>query len=153
MTTLSPTAARALTIKQPWASLIASGVKPVENRTWPIPGTWAHRGPLLIHAGRGFDRMALLLPEAREELEAQSWPEWELPSAAVLAVAEEVVCHRAGPGCCDSPFAEPEGWHWVLSGVTALEEPVSAKGRLGLWRPDADLLAAVGGQLAVRSAA
>lgn len=29
----------ALTIKQPWASLIMAGVKDVENRTWPVPKT------------------------------------------------------------------------------------------------------------------
>jgi hypothetical protein len=150
---LSPTGARALTIKQPWASLIAAGIKTVENRTWPVPGTWAFCGPLLIHAGKGFDRMALLHPEAREELEAQSWPDWQLPSAAVVAVAEEVHHHRAGPGCCASPFGLPDCWHWALSGVTALDEPVPATGRLGLWQPDAGLLAAVGEQLAERSAA
>ena len=144
---------RALTVKQPWASLIVSGAKPVENRTWPIPGTWAARGPLLIHAGRGFDRMALLHPGLREELEAQSWPDWELPSGAVVAVAREVACHRDGPGCCDSPYAEPHCWHWELTGVTELNEPVPAKGRLGLWRPSPELLADVEGQLAERNAA
>ncbi len=30
---------RALTIKQPWASLIMAGVKDVENRGWPVPST------------------------------------------------------------------------------------------------------------------
>lgn len=30
---------RALTVRQPWASLIVAGLKPVENRTWPVPST------------------------------------------------------------------------------------------------------------------
>jgi hypothetical protein len=35
-----------LTIRQPYAQLIVTGQKPIENRTW---GT-RYRGPLLIHA-------------------------------------------------------------------------------------------------------
>jgi hypothetical protein len=37
---------RALSIRQPWASLIIAGVKNIENRSW----TTSYRGPLLIHA-------------------------------------------------------------------------------------------------------
>jgi len=39
---------RALTIRQPWASLIAAGVKTIETRSWSTK----YRGPLAIHAGR-----------------------------------------------------------------------------------------------------
>ena len=45
---------RALSIRQPWASLIISGIKPVENRTWKS----SYRGPLLIHAGKNMDMEA-----------------------------------------------------------------------------------------------
>lgn len=38
----------ALSVKQPWAALLAAGVKTVEVRTWPTP----RRGPVLIHASR-----------------------------------------------------------------------------------------------------
>lgn len=49
---------RALTVKQPWASLIASGIKQVENRTYPVPRTV--RGQrIAIHAGKGFDAHGL----------------------------------------------------------------------------------------------
>ena len=43
---------KALSIQQPWAYFIVAGVKPVENRTWRT----SYRGPLLIHAGKRFDR-------------------------------------------------------------------------------------------------
>jgi hypothetical protein len=46
---------KALSIRQPWASLIIAGIKPVENRTWKSN----YRGPLLIHASKVFDREAL----------------------------------------------------------------------------------------------
>jgi hypothetical protein len=39
---------RALTILQPWAEMIARGVKRIENRTWRT----SHRGPLTTHAGK-----------------------------------------------------------------------------------------------------
>jgi hypothetical protein len=39
---------KALSIKQPWASLIAAGVKTLELRAWPTE----HRGPLLICSSR-----------------------------------------------------------------------------------------------------
>jgi hypothetical protein len=38
---------KALTIRQPWASLIAHGVKTIETRSWSTK----HRGPIAIHAG------------------------------------------------------------------------------------------------------
>ncbi len=40
---------RALTILQPWAEMIARGVKRVENRTWRTK----YRGEIAIHAGKG----------------------------------------------------------------------------------------------------
>ena len=39
---------KALTIRQPWASLIAAGVKTIETRSWSTK----YRGPLAIHAGK-----------------------------------------------------------------------------------------------------
>lgn len=65
---------RALTVRQPHASLIIAGVKPVENRTWPVPKTLWKRNPppswpngdlvdydspfpfrIAIHAGKQYD--------------------------------------------------------------------------------------------------
>lgn len=42
---------KALSIRQPWASMIIQGYKPVENRSWKAK----HRGPLLIHAAKKYD--------------------------------------------------------------------------------------------------
>ena len=39
---------KALTIRQPWASLIAAGMKTIETRGWST----RYWGPLLIHAGK-----------------------------------------------------------------------------------------------------
>lgn len=40
---------KAISIKQPWASLVAAGHKTVECRTWKT----AYRGPLLICSSKG----------------------------------------------------------------------------------------------------
>jgi hypothetical protein len=42
---------KALSIRQPWAWLVASGVKDIENRTWDT----RYRGMVLIHAGKALD--------------------------------------------------------------------------------------------------
>lgn len=39
---------KAISLHQPWASLVAHGVKLIETRSWPLSG----RGPLLIHAAK-----------------------------------------------------------------------------------------------------
>ena len=45
---------KAITIRQPYAALIAESIKEYEFRTWKT----AYRGPLLIHAGKGTDKKA-----------------------------------------------------------------------------------------------
>lgn len=43
---------RAISIRQPWASLIVLGYKDIENRTWPTKV----RGDALVHAAKGMTR-------------------------------------------------------------------------------------------------
>lgn len=53
----------ALSIKQPWAALLAAGLKTVEVRRWPT----ARRGRILLHAARVSDdrpEVWQLVPEA-----------------------------------------------------------------------------------------
>lgn len=48
---------KAITLHQPWASLIAIGAKQIETRSWPA----RYRGPLAIHAAKTFtDNQALI---------------------------------------------------------------------------------------------
>lgn len=61
---------RALSIRQPWAWLIANGHKDIENRAWAT----RYQGPLLIHASKGMtndeyedvEEMLLLDPRIRD---------------------------------------------------------------------------------------
>lgn len=56
----------ALSVKQPWAALLAAGIKTVEVRTWPT----RRRGTVLIHASKIPDDRpegwALVPPELKE---------------------------------------------------------------------------------------
>lgn len=46
---------KAITIKQPFASLIAEGLKVYKFRTWKTK----YRGEILIHAGKSIDKKAM----------------------------------------------------------------------------------------------
>lgn len=120
---------RAVTICQPYASLIATGQKRVENRSWPVK----FRGGIAIHAGR-----------SRQWL--HSWdgliPD-PLPFGAVIARANLVAClpiDEIRRGLHDRQFPwlreheHTEGpWCWVLDGVRAFPEPIPASGAQGIW--------------------
>ena len=56
---------KAITIKQPWASLIVHGVKDIENRTWHTN----FRGRVLIHSSSKGDiaKYGCLQPEQRQK--------------------------------------------------------------------------------------
>jgi len=126
---------RAVTVSQPFAELIASGEKWVENRTWPT----GYRGPVAIHAGKGLQYLN------RRELERYY-------AGGVVAVAELVACVRldrlqAGnpvefQSLRDCGVAPPEllqhsyasgPWCWVLQDVQRCEF-VPCRGALGLWK-------------------
>ena len=43
---------KVLTLRQPWATLVAEGIKKYEFRSWKTN----YRGKILIHAGIGIDK-------------------------------------------------------------------------------------------------
>lgn len=125
---------KALTVKQPWAGAIAHQTKRVENRTWKLPAKH-HGARVLIHAGAERDRWAVVYGD---HLDVYS---------AIVAVATLTGCHWAEEDRQCSPWSEGAAYHWTLGDVTALPQPVPAKGRLGLWTPSLELLTAVEQQL------
>lgn len=116
---------RAITIQQPWASLIMAratnpAAKDIENRTW----TTRYRGPLAIHAGKTIDRHGF----SHAEMHGIELPD-PLPLGVVLGTVTlvDVVEHA------QSSWASAGQWHWVLADPIPRAEPVPARGALGLW--------------------
>ena len=77
---------RALTLHQPWATLIALGIKTIETRSWPPPAGMLGQ-TIAIHAGRtlepypGPDIDAIL-----RQTHGERWQR-QLPYGAVIATA------------------------------------------------------------------
>lgn len=108
---------RVLSVRQPFASLIASGRKTVELRSWATQ----YRGPVLIISGSSTWR-----GEHGYEIG---------PRGVSLCAVDLVDCRPCAPGD-DGPacLAPPEGfWAWILANVRPVAQ-IPVKGRLGLYR-------------------
>ena len=70
---------KVITIKQPYATLIAEGIKKYEFRSWKTN----YRGKILIHAGAGIEKNEM---KKFEDLDL------EYPSKRIIAEAELVDC-------------------------------------------------------------
>ena len=138
----------AITLRQPWASLVAHGIKNVETRSWPPPyGTIGER--IAIHAGR-----TVVLNPGHEAVEAIAdiygagqWrrdiPRGAVVATAILAGAQKVSCLRDGIAYVEpsgqaipaDPYGDfsPGCWLWLLTDIRAIE-PVPARGHQRLWR-------------------
>jgi hypothetical protein len=92
---------KALTVAQPWATLIAIGAKRIETRSW----TTRHRGPLAIHAAHAFPRIARDLARTSpfaEALAAGRAP-LLLPRGVVVATCTLVDVLPCTTTCCHVP--------------------------------------------------
>jgi hypothetical protein len=133
---------KALTLTQPWASLVAVGAKRIETRSWST----RHRGPLAIHAGMTLPRSALALCDRspfREALVKGLGACPVLPLGAVVATAELAEVMRTTDPRLRARLSEqelafgdftPGRYAWLLAGVRPLPEPIAARGALGLWQ-------------------
>lgn len=143
---------KALTIIQPWASLIALGEKKIETRSWRTK----YRGPVLIHAGKSVDHdICKTNPFSAALVDHGIIFQQDMPTGVILARAEIVDCVEIGLGT-DPPnriaylkngkkvtgnefsFGDysPGRFAWILDNIQPLKEPIPAKGQLSLWEFD-----------------
>ena len=123
---------KALTIKQPFASLILEGLKEYEFRTWKTK----YRGPILIHAGKGVDRKAM-----------KKFEQYNLkyPVGAIIAKAEiedviyvddefRKMLQMKNPLVYSGVINDEswEGYAFKLKNIQK-QDPVIVNGQLGLW--------------------
>ena len=155
---------KALTLTQPWATLVAIGAKRFETRDWST----GYRGPLLIHAAKNWkheDRLLCHQSPFQECLrDAGIEHTSQLPFGSVVATAMLVLVVSVDLKHFRQIFDDEAAEHeyafgnyssgrfaWRLERVQPLQTPIPCRGMLGLWTPSDDVIAAVREQL--RSAA
>ena len=117
----------ALSVRQPWANLIASGVKTIELRSWATD----HRGPLAICAGKEIDR---------EGAARMRSPASDLrPRGAVVCLVDLVEIRplerRDWKAACAPSFSGSDLgflWAWLLKNPRRVEL-MAVQGQLGLF--------------------
>lgn len=140
---------KALTIQQPWATLIALGEKRFETRSRKTN----IRGRIAIHAGKKIDKEACEREPIKSTLAKHGYTANNLPTGAVVATAYLYdsypithVSHNAADsidseGTILEMFEENEfhfGWYeigrhaWDLRDAHEIE-PIQAKGQQGWW--------------------
>lgn len=155
---------KVITLQDPWAQLIARGLKVIETRSWRTYFT----GPIAIHSSKSLTlshRQMLTRPEYAKAFNLQVplaggelfevCAEW--PRGAVVATADLIGCLPTeslpyqGLGMV-SKFStkvfpidererafgnyEPGRFAWILENVNPLPAPIEVKGRQGLWSWD-----------------
>ena len=129
---------KTLSVQQPWASAICTGVKDIENRTWQPKGV---PGRILIHASakkvpKDFDEKNLD-PETISIMANLRlfgiMPEYEdMPLSAIIGYVDVVGFDTNNDN--DSPWAGQGCTHWQLSNAYLFDEPImGVKGQLGLF--------------------
>ena len=137
---------KALSIKQPWASLIAHGIKDIENRTWKTN----FRGRIYIHASGLYAKGGFSLINSDQRVLANMYESWkplyldDLPTSAIIGEVDIIDCVINHP----SIWAEKsEGfwnpikgkwisrskptYNWVLANPILYKNPIlNVKGKL-----------------------
>ncbi len=131
---------KALTLIQPWATLILTGQKVYETRSWVVP----HRGPLLIHAGKKYGPHIDLIC-AKEPfqsiLKTLGFTDLtQLPRSALLGKVTLESIHKAEDvreaiSDQEKAFGDFRNgrYAWKLSDPVIFEEPIPYSGKMKLF--------------------
>ena len=121
---------KVITLKQPWATLVAEGLKKYEFRSWKLN----YRGEILIHAGKGVDLDAM---KKFEHLNLE-YPKSKIIGKVVIEDCLELTDELNFQISKDNPLIygkgkKRKGYAWKLGKVTKLNIEEEIKGKLGLW--------------------
>lgn len=147
---------KALSLFQPWASLMAVGAKTIETRG----RTWAHRGDFAVHAGRHCEGFLLNDGAVCRALGLSMEPSAKitLPAGAIVCVVElyadedaMMVAHElmeAG-NCMELKCGDYSMGHraWRTRNLRKLRTPVRCPGHQGIWNLAPEIEAAVKAQI------
>lgn len=135
---------KALSIWQPWASLIITGRKRIETRSWAAP-SWIRGKRIAVASTKQVQRqqkMAITEPSFSRHYMDSGLPALDdLPKGVVLGTVLVVDC-RAMDHALIGDLTEQElayGWYspgryaWFLDQPEAFEKPIPVRGGQRLW--------------------
>lgn len=130
---------KALTLTEPWATLVMLGAKRYETRSWNTN----YRGQLIIHAAKGFPGWAReLINEDPFKTALEGFGIYKPFNLGHILGSVDLVETYPTEDFADwnrdsweMAFGDyrPGRWAWMLSNPIWLPEPVPCKGALGLW--------------------
>lgn len=136
-----PKPIKALTLHQPWATLVAVGAKTYETRSWSTD----YRGPLAIHAAKTkeHEKLCFTEPFYTALQNANMSVRW-LPYGTVVALCNltsvvQVPAHgMVKLSHVDRQLGDfsPGRFAWGLSGIHKLPYPIEVRGQQRLWNWD-----------------
>ncbi len=138
---------KAISLWQPWASLVASGIKTYETRHWRAPQSLIGK-PLAIHAAKRWTRdewhatndLMRRFPRIKQLFDPTNSGEFTVILGAILVVVRLVDCISSEKlvgvisdeeRACGN-FA-PDRYGWKLEIIKLPEKPIVAKGMQGIW--------------------
>jgi hypothetical protein len=126
---------KAITLTQPWATLVAIGAKRVETRSWYT----SYRGPLAIHASKAFPGWAKDFAR-QPPVSVLLGRDYEYPRGVVIATCILRNCLPTGilrPTLTAQELAFGDysagRYGYLLEEIMPISRPVAAVGKLGLW--------------------
>ncbi|MDP2730797.1 MAG: ASCH domain-containing protein [Dehalococcoidales bacterium] len=130
---------KALSFRDPWGWLVASGLKDVDNRNWSTK----FRGRIYIHISKTFDWYGLdwimanldLPLLARNTLFGIEWD--TMPRGAIIGEVDIIDCVTES----DSPWFVGK-FGFLLANARLYETKVPCRGKLGFFQPEIDFLKA-----------
>jgi len=124
---------KVITLKQPWATLIAEGYKKYEFRSWKTN----YRGEILIHAGKGIDKSSM---------ERFKGLNLEYPTSKIVAKVNIIDCILLDDKLQQEILKEnelvygtsvsKEGYAWKLDNVIKINSDKNINGKLSIWEID-----------------
>ena len=128
---------KALSIQQPWGTLICAGIKDVENRSWKLDSV-----PLtvLIHTGakrQSIDEttMPIIWSNPIENAQTMGVIGWlkDMPTSAIIGIATIDRCEEDNSSIWAQTGSQAR-YKWVMRDVKLFEEPIlNVKGKLGIF--------------------
>lgn len=123
---------KVLSIKEPFATLIKDGVKIYETRSWKTN----YRGELYIHASLGLSKSDNV-EKANKYLKSEIKPGYILCKCELvdcIPMTEEFIDY-INKETTESDYGKySDGrFAWKLKVLEVLDEPIPAKGKLGIW--------------------